>query len=297
VVFPVGILAALLLGLGYVLQQRVAATMPLSEVLHLKLLLDLMHRKMWWAGIGCMVAGQGLAGWALQLAPVSVVEPLLSTNLLFALAAAALIARHRPRLAELGGAALLSAALGVFIAVGNPHTGNWHGTPLWAGGLAISAVVAVVSICTRIGQEFGERENRVAEAITLASAAGILYGLQDAATRIAFLELHHGGVVGLIRHLWPYALVIAAAVGIMISLSAFKAARLDWSLPPITLAEPVVGIALGVGLIGDRVSLSVAGLAIEALCLVFMIAGVVVIGRSTILATITECDEQEPEAA
>ena len=51
-VFPVGIAAAVLLGLGYVLQQRVAATAPLSELMTVRLLLDLMHRRLWWGGIG-----------------------------------------------------------------------------------------------------------------------------------------------------------------------------------------------------------------------------------------------------
>ena len=39
-VFPVGVVGAAALGLGYVLQQRVAATAPLSETLKWRLLLD-----------------------------------------------------------------------------------------------------------------------------------------------------------------------------------------------------------------------------------------------------------------
>ncbi|MEO6885526.1 MAG: DMT family transporter, partial [Jatrophihabitantaceae bacterium] len=121
-VFLVGITAALSLGFGYVLQQRVATTAPLSDLLTFRLLLDLMHRRLWWAGIGAMVIGDLLAGLALQLASVALVEPLLSTNLLFALAFAAVLAGQRPGAHEIGGAVLLSAALGVFIAVGNPHS-------------------------------------------------------------------------------------------------------------------------------------------------------------------------------
>ncbi|HEY2165655.1 MAG TPA: DMT family transporter, partial [Jatrophihabitantaceae bacterium] len=94
-VYVVGVAAALLLGVGYVLQQRAAARVPQDDLLRFRLLVDLMHIPMWWAGIGCMIAGEVLAGLALQLAAVAVVEPLLSTSLLFALALAASLNRQR----------------------------------------------------------------------------------------------------------------------------------------------------------------------------------------------------------
>ena len=66
--------------------------------------------------------------------------------------------------------------------------------------------------------------------------------------------------------------------------SAFKAARLDYSLPPIAAAEPIAGIALGLVLLGDTVSVSIPGLAAEAACIAAMIVGVIFIGRSKSLA-------------
>lgn len=289
-VFVVGVAAALLLGIGYVLQQRVAARMPMADVLRVRLLFDLMRHRQWWVGIGAMVAGQGLAGWALQLGTVSRVEPLLSTNLLFALATATVLAGQRPRLAELGGAALVSAALGVFIEVGDPRSGTWHGSPVWAQGLAVSVIVAAVSLAVGIGR--GRR--LVGESIWIATAAGILYGLQDAATRASLVELDRGGWTALLGHSWGYVVVLAATAGILLSQSAFKAARLDWSLPPITVAEPVVGIALGIGLLGDSVSITAGGMAVEAVCLVVMVAGVIMVGRSAALAS-PNCDRTDAQ--
>jgi hypothetical protein len=80
--------------------------------------------------------------------------------------------------------------------------------------------------------------------------------------------------------------VLATGVcGILLSQSAFKAARLDYSLPPIAAAEPIAGIALGVSLLGDKISVSVVGLVVESLCLVAMVGGVMLIGRSDTLAS------------
>ena len=263
------------------LQQRVAATAPLSEMLRFELLWDLMHRPLWWAGIGCMVVGQLLSGLALQLAAVAVVEPLLSTNLLFALAVAALLVRGRPNWREIVGAVLLSAAFGVFLAVGNPQQRaqqrgrhgahrDRHRRDRGGGRLSASSV--------------GKRQGLVGESIWLASAAGLLFGLQDAATRAALIEIDRRGIVALFLHIWVYVVLGSAVVGILLAQSAFKAARLDCSLPPITALEPIVGIALGIGLLGDTVSVSVGGLAAESSCLLAMVVGVGLIVRSPSLA-------------
>lgn len=279
-VFLVGIAAALSLGLGYVLQQRVASTAPLSEVLRFRLLFDLMHRRLWWAGIGAMVAGELLAGLALQLATVAVVEPLLSTNLLFALAFAATLSRVRIHWTEVSGAVLLSAALGVFIAVGNPHSSPRPDPNNAVITFAVCAVAGAVAIMVM----FSLRRGLVRESILLATGAGTLYGLQDAGTRAALLIADHQGVTAMFVNPWLYIVIGAAVFGILLSQSAFKAARLDYSLPPIAAAEPIVGIALGVTLLGDVVSVTLLGLIVESICLVAMVAGVALIGRSSNLA-------------
>jgi drug/metabolite transporter (DMT)-like permease len=280
-VFVVGVLAALSLGLGYVLQQRVAATAPLTELLSFRLLLDLMHRRLWWAGIGAMVIGQLLAALALQMASVALVEPLLSANLLFALAIAATMSGQRIRWYEIVGALLLSASLGVFIAVGNPRSSPSPAPNNAVIVLAVCAVIGAVVVLVGIGK--GQR-HLVTESVLLATGAGLLYGLQDAATRSSLLVADHHGITSIFVNPWVYIVVGAAVIGILLSQSAFKAARLDYSLPPIAAAEPVAGIALGVTVLGDVISLTFVGVVVELACLLAMVAGVVLIGRGPSLA-------------
>lgn len=291
-IYPVGVLAALLLAAGYVFQQRVAVTLPLSDILHFRLLGELMRRPLWWVGMACMVAGQLLSGLALHLATVGLVEPLLSTNLLFALAMAALLARRRPCLTEIAGALLLSAALGLFIAIGHPRTTNRTHPPVPVVAVAVVSVGVIAMICVAVGR----RRGLVGEAIWLASGAGLLFGLQDAATRAALVDINRHGLGGLLLHAWVYIVVAAAVLGILLAQSAFKAARLDYSLPPITAAEPIAGIAIGIGLLGDRVSVTVPALAFESACLLGLIVGVALIGRSPGLARPTDEDVDLPSA-
>lgn len=281
-VFVVGVLAALSFGLGWVLQQRVAAHAALSELLSYRLVWHLMHHREWWLGIAAMICGQALGALALQLGPVALVEPLLSTNLLFAFLIAGALGRRRAQWREIGGALLLSAALGVFIAIGDP-TGPKHPTPAWGSGLiAVCVIGGLALLLVSVAKSKG-MTHLATEAMLLATAAGILYGLQDVSTQAALVSYDDHGLMFLINSPWAYIVIGSAASGILMSQSAFRAARLDFSLPPTAVAEPIVGILLSLFILDDTLSVGVGPLIAEALCLVAMVAGVVIIGRSELL--------------
>lgn len=78
-VYAVSVLAAVVLGLGWVLQQQVAASPDTGNGLPLG---RLIRTPLWWAGIAALTAGQSLGGWALQLGPISAAAPLFSANLI-----------------------------------------------------------------------------------------------------------------------------------------------------------------------------------------------------------------------
>jgi len=292
VVFAVGFAAALCLAAGYVLQQRVAAHAFRSDLLSYRLLWELMHKKVWWAGIAAMAIGQALGAVALALGSVALVEPMLSSSLLFAFLIAAVLSHERVRVLEVVGALLVSAALGLFIAIGQPQSHDATRHSGWTSAiLASGVVVAVVGVLVATGR----RRGLVAESVLLATGAGLLYGLQDAGTRYGLVVGHDSGISAMLVNPWVYVVVIAAACGLALSQSAFRAARLDHSLPPIAVAEPIAGIALGVTLLGDRLSMSVIGLAVETSCVAAMVVGVVLIGRSQTLAR-CGLDEPQPDA-
>jgi drug/metabolite transporter (DMT)-like permease len=280
VVFLLGLAAAVCLAMGYVLQQRAATHASRSKLLSYRLLWELMHMPAWWGGIASMIFGGVLGGLALNVGSVAQVEPLLSSSLLFAFIFAALLSDQRVRWFEVLGALLVSAALGVFIAVGNPHGSADPDPNRSVIVLAVGAVAVVVLVLVMVGK----RQAMVGESILLATGAGLLYGLQDAATRAELQVIDKHGFVRLWFSPWLYVLAAAGLVGLLLSQSAFRAARLDYSLPPIAVAEPVAGIALGVSLLGDVISFSIPGLAVEAICLAAMIAGALLIGRSATLA-------------
>ena len=92
------LLAALLIGTGFVLQQNVAEREPDSRFLSLRLMTDLLRNPRWLAGILAMIGGQVLAAWSIGHLTLSVVEPLLTTNLIWALVLAVPLSMRAQRL-------------------------------------------------------------------------------------------------------------------------------------------------------------------------------------------------------
>ena len=268
--------AAVLLGLGFVIQQRVASEEPPSEALRMSLLLHLVRRPRWLLGIAAMIGGQVLGATALSMADLGLVEPVLATNLLFALLISAAWTRRRLARREWVGAVALAGGLGAFIVVAAPRGGQVLNLPWpnWAFSMGvIIAVAAALVFCSRLGGD-GIR------AALLAAAAGVLFGLQDALTRRTLAVLPRHGVLAVITQ-WPTYMLIAVAIcALLLAQSAFEAAPLPASLPAMTLAEPVTGIAFGASVFSEHIGLGPATLAVEILALGVGAAGVWVIGRS-----------------
>ena len=117
------LVAAMLAGTGFVLQQHAAEQAPKSYFLRLRLITTLLHRPRWLAGVAVMAVGQLVSAWAIGHVALSLAEPLLTSSLIFALALAVPLSGQRLRTAEILGAVLLSvgvAALSVARSAGPP---------------------------------------------------------------------------------------------------------------------------------------------------------------------------------
>ena len=281
------LLAALLIGTGFVLQQNAAQAEPDSRFLSLRLILDLFHSTRWLVGIGCMVAGQGLAAWSIGNLPLAFVEPLLTTNLVFALIVAVPIAKASPRFREIAGAVVLCAGVALLsVSRSAKPIGLSFGSFSHWPAAAVIAFIAFV--CVQAGRY---RPGR-ARAMLTGMGAGLVFGIQDALTRQTLQALHYHGLGGMLATWAPYALVGAGATGIWLMQSAFSAGPLQVSLPAIAAGEPVVGMLLGVVVFGDRVQDSPGELAIYAGGIAALVSGVIMVGRAPALSQLRAWTEE-----
>jgi drug/metabolite transporter (DMT)-like permease len=270
--------AALFVALGFVVQQHAAAEEPPEARMSFRLLFDLMHRPLWLLGIGAMVCGQVLGAMALGRGDLALVEPIMAANLLFALPLAALWRRRQLSAREIGGAVALIVGLTMFLAAGDPYGGTtsrlaWPNWIVSAGSVALAAALFV-----SVGRRLGTRT----EATFLGAAAGTLYGLQDALTQRVMAELGQG-VPAMLTTWTPFTLVVVAVLGMLCAQSAFEEAPLSASLPAMTVAEPVTGIAFGVGVYGEHLDLGAAMLAIEVIGFAAMVVGVYLVAGGSFL--------------
>ncbi|MFD4528041.1 DMT family transporter [Streptomyces sp. NPDC058470] len=272
-VLVLSVSAACCLGFGFVLQQNAASQAPLSDFLSPRLLLDLIRVPRWLGGIGLMACGMILGAVALGKGEISLVEPLLATNLLFALA----LSRHQTKqpLGRQGWAGLLLLAGGVsaFIVAGQPEGGNAVSDPVrhW---LIIGIMVGLALLLTT----YAKRSLRSSTPVLLSLAAGLLYGVQDALTRISGQRFGEGGWSELITGWQPYGVLVLGVTGLVLVQSAFETAPLRMSLPALTAAQPLAGIVCGVGFLGDRLRTDAGALAWEAAGLAAVVVGIVLLG-------------------
>ncbi|MEU5311355.1 DMT family transporter [Streptomyces sp. NPDC021562] len=288
-IYVLGISAACLLGVGFVLQQHAAERAPAADVLRFRLLWDLAHSGLWLGGIGCMVAGQLLSTVALARGNLSQVEPLLVTNLLFAFVLARWLSGQRLGAAGWAGVLLLGGGVAAFTLAGRPAPGP-AAPGVFRQWLVIGLVIGVA--LALIG--FARHLPLFEEPPLLATAAGMLYGLQDALTRVSTGIAGTRGVVALLLRWEPYAVVALAVTGLMLVQSAFEAGPLRMSLPALTAAEPLVGIACGIAFLGDRLHTDSASLAWQVAGLAAVVTGVFVLARHPAMPGQDSGEEERP---
>jgi drug/metabolite transporter (DMT)-like permease len=273
------LVAALLVGVGLVLQQHAAEQAPKAYFLHLRLIADLLHRRRWLAGIAIMTAGEILSAWTIGNLDLSVAEPLLATDLIFALLLAVPLSGERLRKSEILGAVLLSAgvaALSISRSV-NTQGMRFGSAAYWPAAAAIGAIALLLV-------RAGWRRQGQQRATLTGIAAGLIFGISDALTRSTLRIVDAHGVVAALTS-WPsYSLAAASLIAVWLMESAFNAAPLHASLPAITAGEPVVGILLGVIVFGDVIRISPGLIALQAAGIVTLVAGVVLVARAPVLS-------------
>jgi drug/metabolite transporter (DMT)-like permease len=273
--------AAVLLGTGFVLQQRVAERVPKAHFLHLRLLGNLMRKPRWLVGVAAMVGGQLASAWVLGHLKLSIAEPLLASNLIFALILAAILSRQRVTKTGLIGAVILSAGVAALALTRAPGsaTMSFGSFTYWpaAAGIGLMAYALI---------QTGRRRRGEQRAMLTGIAAGLVFGISDALTRRTMQLLGAHGLAALFTT-WPaYCLVAAGFVGILLLESSFNAGPLRTSLPGIAAAEPVSGIVLGMVVFADPVFVSPGMLALRAAGIAALIIGVIMVARAPVLCSL-----------
>jgi drug/metabolite transporter (DMT)-like permease len=294
-VYVFAVVAALMFGLGSVIQQRVAFDAPPGKSLRPSLLLWLVRQPVWLIGVVTAFIGNAFSASALGMGGVALVQPLLVSRLLFALPLSAVWARQRLGARDWLGAVATAGGLGVFVALGHPRPEQQPAGHLmpWLYTAAVVAVgtTGLVAAARRL------RPNL--EAPMLGAGAGMLFGMQGGLMAVAVNRLSGGGILALLAAPSVYAVVVTAVVGTLLAQSAYEMAPLHASYPALASVEPLTGIGIGVGVLGGTLATGTLPLAVGVAGLVVMTVGIYLLATSPLVAGQAEAmrRRQQEEAA
>ena len=259
-------------GLSAVLEQRSVHQVAERGVFAPRLLVDLARRPVWLASIVATIAGAALQAIALHFGPLSLVQPIMVLDLLFAVLIGAALRRSPPDRVILGGVVGCTVGVGVFLAVSQP-SGGTESVSLPAVLPLAAGLAAVLAGCLAWAK-WGRRAMRP---IALALGCGVCNGVAAFLLKLVTFSLAQG--FGEPLEQWPlYALAVVGPVGFLLNQEAYQSGTLiSPALAVITVVTSLVSIGIGYLWLDESVASGPAAVLAEVASLIVMTAGVVLL--------------------
>lgn len=277
IALALALLSALAFATSTVVQHRAATTVEVAPGRgeSARVLLRLLARPAWLAGQAAAAAGFVLHGLALRVGAVSLVQPLLASGLVLGLSLGAVVDRRHPgrplpTSRQWAAAGAAAAGVALFLVSAAPAPGRATGRPavlLIACGLALAALAAAGT--------WSRRPRAAHRALALGTAAGIGFGVTG-----ALLKEVVGRAPTSWSAFWPLlAMVLVGACSIVAAQAAYRSGALIESLPPLTVLEPVVAVAVAAVAYGEELASGWLAHAAQLAGVLILAGGVVALAR------------------
>ncbi|MGP3683803.1 DMT family transporter [Streptomyces sp. IBSNAI002] len=278
-VLPVlfALFAAFSNALATVLQRRAALTVPQSKGFRFGLVLDLLRRPLWLAGILAVIAAGVGQALALATGALALVQPLFVLELPLALLIASLVTRTRlPGTLWLAVTGVV-AGLGIVLVAASPR-GNRTDVPPDRWVLALAACAVAVALLTVAGLRRPPGRMRAG---CLGAATAVCYALTAALMKSAMHVLDGGGIGAFLTTWETYAFAASGVCALLLLEHAMQGGPLVASQPALTLGDASVSVALGVLLYEEHLRAH-WWLLPQLLGLALICAGVLALARSSL---------------
>jgi drug/metabolite transporter (DMT)-like permease len=268
-------LAAALANAVHLMTQHAASIDASSKHRGWKLLAFLIRQPLWLLGWVAAAGGFAFQAVALHAGQLAIVQPLLVTELVFALLLRRFWVHQEIAKMAWTGAVITCAALAVFLTAAEPHGGHLQPDTLdWVSALAFfGGAVVVLAVLARWGSP-------VRRAALYATAASITWALMASFIKATTDVLAASGPLDTLAH-WPlYALIATGVLGSVIQQAALHSGPLSVSQPLIVVVDPAVAIVLSVWIFDERFTVSVAQKAVAGVAFCVMAMGVILLSRT-----------------
>jgi drug/metabolite transporter (DMT)-like permease len=240
-----------------------------------RLALYLVRQPLWLLGWAAAAGTFVFQALALHNGPMSVVQPVLITELVFVLALRRLWIRQRVAAAAWASVVVVCVALAVFLIAAEPTGGQpVPDTKEWlSAGLVFVGAIAVLAALGRTGRP-------MRRAALFGAAAALTWALEATFLKAATDTLTAFGIPGMLTR-WPvYALIGAGIAGTLLEQVALHVGPLSVSQPVLVIINPFASIILSVWLFDERFTNSPARITVAALSFAVMAAGVTMLTRA-----------------
>lgn len=284
--YLLAILASVSNAVSNICQRRADRDEPASLAFRFRMILDLLRRPVWLAGIAAVTVSFVLQTAALDRAPLAVIEPIIVLELPLTLVAA--VVAFGARLGGRDVAAIAAMALGVAGLIASLAPGNGRvpadPAPLILAGVATMGLAVVLFILGRASS--GNRQ-----AALLGACTGVGFGLSASFLK-ATTQSFSSGVVATLTSPDLYVAVSVGIASMLVLQNALRAGRLVASQPWITVLDPVVSVLWGVLVYGEQTR-SGAYLVAAVVSGALLAGGAAVLARSPTLAGLELGDATE----
>jgi len=261
------LLCAFATNVGFLLKHRGACAAPDVSLRHPIVSAIGLFRSKWFT-IGMLVA---LCAWslhvgALALAPLSLVQAVISGGLVFLTVMAERFFGYTVGTRQWAGVGLTALGL-VLLAATLPHGEGAHASYSLAGMIVFESALLALGTFLVLSPQLGAHEHH---GVMLGVAAGILFGVSDVAIKALTGSVGTGGAAGLISP-WLLTCVIASVIAFYASARGLQKGE---AVPVITLtsaAANVSAISGGILVFGDPMPNDPVGIVLQSFAFVLVI--------------------------
>ncbi|MHB1089022.1 MAG: DMT family transporter [Acidimicrobiales bacterium] len=255
--------------------QHIASTSSGQRLKAWALALHLVRQPLWlfgWVALSGSLVFQALA---LHFGPMSLVQPILVSELVMALLLRRVWIHQAIRPVTWTAALVTCGGLAMFLIATSPSgEAVVPRTSTWIAPVALSVVVAVVLI---VAAQRGSPSRRAG---LLGAATGVLWALEATFIKATTDTIAATGIGGALAR-WPlYAFVLGGVFGLLVEQAALHVGPLKVSQPFIVIVDPVASVVLGVWLYAEHLRSGLVSSGLGWTGFAVMCAGVVVLTQS-----------------
>ena len=208
-----------------------------------------LTRVMWWCGALATLLSAAFQVIALDSGALSLVQPLLASELLFSLLLGAILFGQRPSGALWRAFVMLACGLALFLVAASPSGGRDTAPGIrWLAAGCVLAGVLVALVLTAL------RVRGTVRAAVLGSATAVGYATTAALIKEVTARFS-GGAEAVLTTWHTYAAAAVGLLSVLLLQWALRAGSLTGSQPALTLGDAMLSVALGVFLFGETINL------------------------------------------